>query len=114
MIEINEKVDIRVLTTLGNCHRKLKTYDQGIYYFQKAVDLEPDNFYALFGLANCYRGLNIHQKALDNWIKILKHDPNNKVILTRAGDAYRNLDADGSDAHFRVIHAPRILSFPEP
>lgn len=92
MLEINEHVDIRVLTTLGNCHRKLKTFEQGVPYFQRALEIEPRNFYALFGIANCYRGLNMHKEALENWLTILQFDPNNKVILTRAGDSYRNLD----------------------
>jgi tetratricopeptide (TPR) repeat protein len=87
-----ENVDIRVLTSIGNCHRKLKTFENGIKYFEMALGRDPNNFYALFGLADCYRGLNQQQKSLEYWNRILEHDPKNKVILTRAGDAYRNLD----------------------
>ncbi|MCR4734878.1 MAG: tetratricopeptide repeat protein [Treponema sp.] len=88
--EINkESVDIRVLTSIGNCHRKLKTFDQGIVFFEKALESEPNNFYALFGLADCYRGLKLHEKSIIYWNKILESDPKNKVILTRVGDAYR-------------------------
>ncbi len=90
--EINkDDVDIRVLTSIGNCHRKLKTFDKGIKFFEKALEREPQNFYALFGLADCYRGLNRHDISITYWNKILEIDPNNKVILTRAGDAYRTL-----------------------
>jgi tetratricopeptide (TPR) repeat protein len=84
-------VYIRVLTSIGNCHRKLKTFDQGIAYFEKALTRDPYNFYALFGLADCYRGLNRQHRSLEYWNRILEQDPRNKVILTRAGDAYRNL-----------------------
>ncbi|MCF7927555.1 MAG: tetratricopeptide repeat protein [Spirochaetales bacterium] len=83
--------DIRVLTSIGNCHRKLKTYDQGVPFFQRALEKEPRNFYALFGLADCYRGLNQQEESLKYWNIILDIDPFNKVILTRAGDAYRNM-----------------------
>jgi tetratricopeptide (TPR) repeat protein len=87
-----ENVDIRVLTSIGNCHRKLKTFDQGIGYFEKALERDPRNFYALFGLADCYRGLNQQNRSLEYWNRILEQDPRNKVILTRAGDAYRNMN----------------------
>lgn len=83
------KVDIRVLTSIGNCHRKLKTFENGIQYFKMALERDPFNFYALFGLADCYRGLNQADSSLEYWNRILKQDPRNKVILTRAGDAYR-------------------------
>ncbi|MFA7565826.1 MAG: tetratricopeptide repeat protein [Alkalispirochaeta sp.] len=87
-----ESVDIRVLTSLGNCHRKLKTYEQGIPYFAKAIEREPDNFYALYGLADCYRGMHKPEQALEYWCKLRDIDGTNKVILTRIGDAYRNMD----------------------
>jgi tetratricopeptide (TPR) repeat protein len=93
MIEANrEKVDIRVLTSIGNCHRKLKTFENGLVYFEKALMRDPYNFYALFGLADCYRGMNRQERSLEYWNRILEQDPRNKVILTRAGDAYRYLD----------------------
>ncbi len=91
MLELHEDaVDIRVLTSIGNCHRKLKTFDKGVQYFERALEKAPDNFYALFGLADCYRGMNQQFRSIEYWNRILKIDPNNKVILTRAGDAYRN------------------------
>lgn len=86
-----QQVDIRVLTSIGNCHRKLKTYERGIYYFQQALQMDANNFYALFGMADCYRGLNMQEKSVEYWNRILEIDPENKVILTRAGDAYRNM-----------------------
>jgi tetratricopeptide (TPR) repeat protein len=84
-------VDIRVLTSLGNCHRKMKTFSEGIPYFEEALERDPKNFYALFGLADCFRGLNQQEQSLTYWNRILKQDPQNKVILTRAADAYRNM-----------------------
>jgi tetratricopeptide (TPR) repeat protein len=84
-------VDIRVLTSIGNCHRKLKTFAEGIPFFEAALKRERYNFYALFGLADCYRGMNETEKSLAYCARILEQDPRNKMILTRAGDAYRNL-----------------------
>lgn len=88
--ENSNSVDIRVLTSIGNCHRKLKTFDKGVQYFERALKYDPENFYALYGLADCYRGMNQQFRSIEYWNKILEIDPNNKVILTRAGDAYRN------------------------
>ncbi len=91
IFEINkDHVDIRILTSLGNCHRKLKTFDKGVFFFEQALDMDPKNFYALFGLADCYRGMNQQYRSIEYWNKILELDPKNKVILTRVGDAYRN------------------------
>jgi tetratricopeptide (TPR) repeat protein len=103
MLEVNRgHVDIRVLTSLGNCHRKLKTFDDGVPFFQKALKLQPNNFYALFGLADCYRGLNQQEKSLIYWNRILDLDRKNKVILTRAGDAYRCMgDLENAEEYYK-------------
>jgi len=85
------RIDIRVLTSIGNCYRKLKRFDEGIPYFERALEMQSGNFYALFGMADCYRGTNRPDLSLEYWNRILEKDPENKVILTRAGDAYRNL-----------------------
>lgn len=91
MVDVNpDHVDIRVLTSIGNCHRKLKTFEKGLPFFEKALEKDPKNFYALFGIADCFRGLNQQFRSIEYWNKILEIDPKNKVILTRTGDAYRN------------------------
>ena len=87
-----EFVDIRILTSIGNCYRKMKLFDRGVYYFERALERSPNNFYGLFGLADCYRGLNQQYNSIIYWKKILELDPNNKVILTRIGDAYRSMN----------------------
>ena len=107
MLEVNEAaVDIRVLTSIGNCHRKLKTFDKGVYYFERALQMDAWNFYALFGLADCYRGMNQQFRSIEYWNKILELDPKNKVILTRTGDAYRNMGdyATATDYYNRALN----------
>ncbi|MFP4301102.1 MAG: tetratricopeptide repeat protein [Spirochaetaceae bacterium] len=97
-----DRVDIRVLTSLGNCYRKLKEFDRALTYFRHALDREPDNFYALFGIADCYRGLQRPKEALAHWNRILMKDRGNKVILTRAGDAYRSLgDLETAEEYYK-------------
>ena len=92
MLKLNSaNIDIRVLTSIGNCHRKLKAFSEGVPYFEAALQKEKTNFYALFGLADCYRGMNRLEASIKYWNLILEQDPRNKMILTRAGDAYRNM-----------------------
>ena len=85
-----DDVDIRVLTSIGNCYRKMRDFAEGLKFFEKALQKDDRNFYALFGIADCYRGMNQQFKSIEYWNKILEQCPTNKVILTRAGDAYRN------------------------
>jgi tetratricopeptide (TPR) repeat protein len=97
-----DRADIRVLTSIGNCHRKRKTFQDGVPFFEMALEKEPKNFYALFGLADCYRGMNQQDQSLTYWNRILAQDPSNKVILTRAGDAYRKLgQLDTAEDYYR-------------
>ena len=85
----NQTVDIRILTSIGNCYRKMKQFEKGAYYFETALEKDKSNFYGLFGLADCCRGMNKQENAIPYWEAILRKDPANKVILTRLGDTYR-------------------------
>ena len=82
---MTKKPNIRKRTKTKRCY-----FEKGTYFFDKALQRDPKNFYALFGLADCYRGMNQQHRSVEYWNKILEKDPHNKVILTRAGDAYRN------------------------
>lgn len=83
--------DIRVLTSIGNCYRKLKRFREGRHFFEEALEKQPYNFYALYGMADCCRGMGEQEESLRYWNRILEKDASNKVILTRAGDAYRQM-----------------------
>ena len=97
------RADVRLLTNLGNCHRKLKSFDLGVPYFQRALELDQGNFFALFGLADCYRGLHQPEQSLHYWQQILARDPANKIVLTRAGDALRQLgQIDAAQARYQA------------
>ncbi|MDR3283997.1 MAG: tetratricopeptide repeat protein [Treponema sp.] len=101
IVAMNPNVlDIRILTSIGNCYRKLRRFIEGVQYFTHSLELEPRNFYALFGIADCYRGMNQSDKAIEYWKRILVLDPRNKVILTRAGDASRSLGDYNAAAGF--------------
>ncbi len=103
MYELNQsKVDVRVLTSIGNCYRKLREFTRGIYFFKKALEISPSNFYAVFGLADCYRGNKEYKEALKYWLDIIEKDPKNNLVLTRVGDAYRYLnDYENSQIYYK-------------
>ena len=82
--------NIRVLTGLGNCHRKLRDFSGALSLFEAAAELEPGNFYALYGIADCLRGLRNPEGSLAPGRRSWRA-PDNRIILTRAGDACRNL-----------------------
>ncbi|WP_024654069.1 tetratricopeptide repeat protein [Borrelia persica] len=103
MYEINQvKIDVRVLTSIGNCYRKLKEFGKGIYFFKRALDTSPNNFYAIFGLADCYRGSKEYAEALKYWLTIIDKDPKNNLVLTRVGDTYRYLkDYENAQIYYK-------------
>ncbi len=82
----NARVDIRVLTSIGNCYRKLRDFGKALEFFQRAEQLESNNFYVLYGMADSYRGLQDFDKAMDYWDMILAQGHTNQFVLARAGD----------------------------
>lgn len=73
-------VDIRVLTSIGNCYRKMKLFSQGLPYFQEALKRDPGNFYGFFGMADCYRKLGQKQKALETLRPFQQFGVKNRVV----------------------------------
>jgi len=94
--------DLRLLTNLGNCYRKLNQFEIAIPYFQRVLSQDGSNFYGLFGLADSYRGLHQATPSLACWNAILAQQPDNKIVLTRAGDALRQLGRlDEAQTHYQ-------------
>ncbi|BDU72725.1 tetratricopeptide repeat protein [Mesoterricola silvestris] len=81
---------VNVWTQVGNIHRKAQAFDRAEACYRTALDLEPGNGYAVFGMADCLRGLGRWEEALPLWEDLLRRDPDQQV-LTRAGDCYLRL-----------------------
>ena len=60
-------------------------------HYQNALELDPRNNFALFGMGDCYRGLLNMEKAVFWWEKILDQEPDNQALWTRVGDALFSL-----------------------
>ena len=58
-------------------------------HYQKVLDLNQRDVFALTGIGDCYRGKELNEQAIETWEKIIAAAPNNKYILGRLGDVHR-------------------------
>ncbi len=65
----------------GLAHQRLNNIDTSIYYFKKAINLEPQNLGHKNNLANSYISLNQYQEAESIFKQILKFDSENAPAL---------------------------------
>jgi len=70
----------------------LANYEPAARYYKRALDIDPENPVALYGLANCSRGQKDHAEGSLWWAKALEKDPDNQRLNTRAGDALFNTE----------------------
>jgi tetratricopeptide (TPR) repeat protein len=91
------------MTMTGNIYRRRKEFDRAMDHYEKALELEPGNNFALFGMGDCYRGKMNMEKAVEWWDKILEHEPENQALWTRVGDALLSLNRiDDAIAHYEA------------
>jgi len=97
-IQIYEKIltlggsSLHILTILGKLCLRLSDFDQAEIYFRRALEIDADNPYALYGLGNCYRWHRRYHEAIEIWRKILEDSDGTQILHTRMGDAYYHLD----------------------
>jgi tetratricopeptide (TPR) repeat protein len=82
---------INILTTLGNLQRRRGDHEKSRQSFEKALDLENNNVYALYGLGHYYRWQGNYPVAISLWEQVLERSEGNVDLLARLGDAYRNI-----------------------
>jgi tetratricopeptide (TPR) repeat protein len=69
----------------------------------KALEIEPENNFALFGVGDCFRGQQKMEKAVEWWDKILEQEPENQSLWTRVGDALLSLNRiDDAIMHYEA------------
>ncbi len=106
IIQNNEPHDVRLYTAIGNCYRKMRSFEEALSYFQHALTMELKNFYAIYGMADCYRELGSYDEAI-YWITdLLSRDSANQVLLTRLGELY----SDKGDYHQAQHYYQKALS----
>ncbi len=96
-IQIYEKIlefgdeSLHILTILGKLCWRVSDFDKGEIYFRRALEIDPKNPYALYGLGNCHRWHMRYQEAIEVWQKILEDSDGTQALHTRMGDAYYHL-----------------------
>jgi tetratricopeptide (TPR) repeat protein len=105
----NTSHNVVLMTMIGNIYRRRKEFDRAMGHYENALELDPRNNFALFGMGDCFRGQLNMEKAVYWWGKILDQEPENQSLWTRVGDALVSLDRlDDAIKHYnsslRVAH----------
>ena len=76
---------------MGNIYNKSMDYEQAIYYWEKAVEGDPECSEALFNIGVGYYKLGDLNKARNYWYKVLQSNPDS-ATMSAAEDALRETD----------------------
>jgi tetratricopeptide (TPR) repeat protein len=96
-VQIYEKIlgfggnSLHILTILGKLCWRISDFDKGEVYFRQALEIDPANPYALYGLGNCHRWHKRYKEAIEVWQKILENSEGTQALHTRMGDAYYHI-----------------------
>lgn len=95
---------LHILTIIGKLCWRVSDFDKAKRFFLKALDIDPDNPYALYGLGNCYRWQREYQKAVETWQRILEHNEGTIALYSRLGDAFTHLgDLSSAEQAYRQV-----------
>ncbi|MBI3805502.1 MAG: tetratricopeptide repeat protein [Nitrospirae bacterium] len=99
-LEKNPK-DIEALVFMGNANYDIQRFEKAKEFYQRALDVDPNNNHVRTDLASSYRSLGETDQALEELNKVLKVDPNHEVALYNSGIIYLNDKNDPDKA--RVV-----------
>lgn len=98
----NTSHNVVLMTMIGNIYRRRKEFDRAMDHYENALELDPKNNFALFGMGDCFRGQLNMEKAVYWWGKILDQEPDNQALWTRVGDALVSLGRlDDAVIHYK-------------
>lgn len=89
--EIDDIKDVFLLINLGKLHRELKALDKAKLILQRALNLEPNNIYALNAFGSLRRNRNEYEKGIncyENSLKVKK----NEAAYVGLGAIYRDIE----------------------
>ena len=69
-----------IINNIAGFYREEGKNDKAIYYYKKAINLNPNNPYIYNNLSKTYFDLNIHEDAKNNSFKALKIKPDDGDI----------------------------------
>jgi tetratricopeptide (TPR) repeat protein len=123
MMEINalkERVtsnpkDVQAWSRLANIYQDAGMFDQAVAFYQRAVDLTPNDANLLTDMGICYQGMKQLDKALDLLERAQKADPDHwqslyNIVVVAGLEMGRADRADAALARLQQIHpdAPNL------
>jgi tetratricopeptide (TPR) repeat protein len=79
------------LTSAAAIYRKQRKFEKALRYYQRILEINPQDSYAWHGKADCLRGMKDYESAIKAWNLAMKRGMNPRIALTRIGDAYVSL-----------------------
>jgi|YNPMSStandDraft_1061717.scaffolds.fasta_scaffold01300_6 tetratricopeptide (TPR) repeat protein len=109
MVTEKDPSDVDAWVTLGRLHRMAQNSVDGEKAFRRALELDPDNEYALQGLALLYSDLGDTRSATEMWQRLAQRNPHPRIFRALAAALSQARDYSGAvDALRRALElAPR-------
>ena len=70
--------DVDFMVYKGGQYLKMFNYEEAITFFDKALELEPNNVEALYQKANAFSALEKYNEAIEYYEKVLNIEPDNQ------------------------------------
>ena len=100
-------------TKYWNNPSDVKTVEEIIFNYSKAIELQPQNRSMLFSRANFYLSMDNYGKAIHDYTTILENDRQNTDALNRRAFAYyQNREYDKAEADYNAVLAEALRSMP--
>ncbi|WP_168061308.1 tetratricopeptide repeat protein [Candidatus Manganitrophus noduliformans] len=90
--------DIEALVFMGNANYDIQRFEKAKEFYQKALEVDPDNTHVRTDLASSYRSLGEIDQALEELNKVLKADPKHEIALYNSGIILLNDKNDAEKA----------------
>jgi pentatricopeptide repeat protein len=90
---VHDENNITVLTRVADAYRKVRDYIHSKEVYQKVLDMDGQNPYAIIGLGHLHYDFKEYREALSYWERMIQSDSNNVDIrvLTSIGNCHRKL-----------------------
>ena len=79
--------DVDFMVYKGGQYLKMFNYEEAITFFDKALELEPNNVEALYQKANAFSALEKYNEAIQHYEKVLNIDQENQNAIIRLHNA---------------------------
>lgn len=98
--------DIEALVFMGNANYDIQRFEKAKEFYQKALEVDPNNTHVRTDLASSYRSLGETDQALEELNKVLKADPKHEIALYNSGIILLN---DKNDAEKATVAWEKLV-----